>query len=282
MMDYAIEIEGLVKTYPRFALDHIDLKVPEGYVMGFIGENGAGKTTTIKTILSLISPEAGQVKVLGKRPEEALSDVGSVLNGSCYPDGLTMKDMQFILSHQYKNWDSKEFARYLDMFSIDTKQKFGTLSTGMKMKGMLAAALSHHAKLLVLDEPTSGLDPVFRDELLGVLQNYMQDNGNSIFFSSHIVSDIEKISDYVTMIHEGRIVFSETKEELLDGYRILCLSAKDMGLANKKKMIGLRKTEFGAKALVRTEDFDDKKYTLERATIEEIMLYWIKKEEARR
>lgn len=280
-MENALEIRDLVKTYPRFKLDKVNISLPEGYVMGFIGENGAGKSTTIKAVLGLIRKEGGSVKVLGTEIQNVLNDVGVVLCDASYPGNLNMKDLDFICSHEFQNWDPAAFANYVQMFSLDNTQKISTLSTGMKMKVSLAVALSHNARLLILDEPTNGLDPVFRDELLDVLLEFMQKENHSIFFSSHIVSDLEKISDYIVMIHDGRILFSETKEELLEKYKVIDLGEKDLASVDRKKLIGLKKSQFGARAMVLASDFDGTRYSLEKPTIEEIMLYSIKEEEGK-
>jgi ABC-2 type transport system ATP-binding protein len=281
-MEYAMDVQNLVMSYPRFTLKNVSFKLPCGYIMGFIGENGAGKTTTIKAVINLIRRQSGDVKILGKGIDEAMKDIAVVLGDSSFPDGLTPKDMNFILRNAYPKWNSNTYSMYLEMFNLDPSKNIGTLSKGNKVKVMIAAALSHEARLLVMDEPTSGLDPVFRSEILDVLHEYVQNDENSVFFSSHIVSDLEKISDYVTMIHDGEILFSMKLDDLMNRYRIVTLSKKEMANVNRKKLIGLRKTEFGSKALVLNGDFNADKYALDTPTLEQIMLYNIKNEEKQR
>lgn len=279
-MENAIVLKDLTKQYKGFTLDHISLALPTGCIMGFIGENGAGKSTTIKAMLGLIKPDSGEIRLLGKDPQAARSvmeDVGMVLDSGFFPPEMNARQMGIALKSVYKNWDNGIYRRYLDRFHIDLKKKIKEYSRGMTMKLSLAAALSHKARLLILDEATSGLDPVVRDDILDILLEFIQEESHSVFLSSHITGDLEKISDYIVFLHEGRIVMSGEKDLLLDSYGILKCAPEELGAIEPEAVAGVRRGEFGVTALV-------KKYRVpagfhvEPAVLDDIMLYSIKGE----
>lgn len=278
-MENLLEIKGLTKRYDGFTLDSIDLAIPKGCIMGFIGENGAGKTTTIKLILNLIHRDQGLIKVFGldnqKHELQIKQDLGVVFDESNFPDSILVPHVDAVMKRIYRNWDSNTFYNYIDKFSLPTKKEYKSFSRGMKMKLSLAVALSHNPRLLLLDEATSGLDPVIRDEILDVFLEFIQDEEKSIFVSSHIISDIEKIADYIVFIHQGRIVFAESKEDLARNYGILKCTIADFETLEQQYIKGYRKNQFGVEALVLKEHFK-KGYLVDPASLEQIMLFTIK------
>ena len=280
-MDNILEIQNLTKAYDDFTLDKISLALPKGSIMGFIGGNGAGKTTTIKLILNLIHRDSGNIKVFGldnlDYEKQIKEDLGVVFDESSFPANMKVPHINKVLGQIYKNWDAVLFSSYIDKFGLPVKKEIKDFSRGMKMKLAIAVALSHHAKLLILDEATSGLDPVVRDEILDVFLDFIQDENHSIFVSSHIISDIEKVADYIAFINNGKIVFCESKDQLLNNYGILKCRTAEFETLDRTYVKGYRKSEFGVEALVIRDHFRGK-YTVDRASIEDIMLYTIKGE----
>lgn len=224
-MNSAIEVRGLCKHYRDFSLRDVSFTVPGGSIMGFIGENGAGKTTTIKSILGLLHTDGGSISVLGRDPvtdRRAIGqDIGVVLDGSFFYEGMRAKDISAVMSHLHSRWDKESFASYCKRFALPMEKPFKEFSKGMRAKLALTTALAHHPKLLVLDEATSGLDPVVRSEMLDLFLEFIQDEEHSILLSSHITSDLEKVADYITFIHAGKIVFSKTKDDILEQYGVV-------------------------------------------------------------
>lgn len=284
--DVALEIKGLSKNYDGFKLESIDLTLPGGCIMGLVGENGAGKTTTIKAILDLIHKDAGEIKIFNQDTSVHLKDlkenIGVVLDESFFPETLNAAGVDGIMKNVYKTWKSKEYHEWVAKFDLPLKKTFKDYSRGMKMKHAIAVALSHDSKLLILDEATSGLDPMVRDEILDVFLEFIQDPTHSIFISSHIISDLEKICDYIAFIHKGKLVFSEPKDELLDKYGIIKCSNDFIDTLPKDKVIGVRKNNFGVEALVMRDGISkamlqEEKMTMDKATIEDIMLYYHKR-----
>ena len=216
-MNNAIEITGLSKKYDGFKLENINIVLPKGYIMGFIGENGAGKTTVIKAMTGLIRYDSGDIKLFGESFKNigaaVRENIGVVMDDYGLPPEADTKDINKIMKGIYSTWNSRAFFRYTEKFGLPQNKRIKSYSTGMKRKLSIAVALSHNSRLLILDEATSGLDPVARDELLDILREFIQDEDNSVFISSHILSDLEKVCDYITLIHEGRIVFSDEKDE---------------------------------------------------------------------
>ncbi len=278
-MENCIEIKGLCKKYIQFELKDINLSVPCGSVMGFIGENGAGKSTTIKAILGLIQPSAGTVTVLGedssKLTNETKSRIGVVFDGLAFPNQLNAMQLDKVMAGIYKNWSSETYFGYINRFGLPLKKKFRGFSRGMEMRLSIAVALSHDPQLLVLDEPTSGLDPVMRSEILDIFMEFMQDESHSILLSTHITSDLEHIADYITFIHKGELVFTEERNEMHDKYRILKCDAEQLDLIDKEDIVGLRKTRFTCDVLTTAAD----KYpdiVADIPSIDDIMVFFVK------
>lgn len=278
-MDYALKLESVSKKYKGFSLHDVNIELPRGYIMGFIGENGAGKSTTIKLILDIVKRDSGEIYVLGQNNNKNFNDIkekiGYVADESSFPENLCPRNIDLILKNIYKNWDSKQFLQYLSRFSLPEKKPCGKFSKGMKMKLSIAAALSHHPQLLILDEAISGLDPIMRDEILEVFAEFVQDERHSVFISSHILSDLEKICDYICFIHKGSIILCEEKDTMLDKYGVLKCSAEEFSKLDKSAVKGFKQNTFGVEALVLRNKIKNGK-VLERASIEDIMIYQIK------
>lgn len=278
-MNNIIEIKSLVKTYPNFTLGPIDMKIPQGTIIGYIGENGSGKSTTIKLLLDMIKKDSGEIKIFGKSLEENSSDIkdeiGVVLDNSYLPKEMKISEVQKMCSYLYSNWEGDQFKQYLLKLRLSKDMKVKALSRGMKMKLSLAIALSHRARILLLDEATSGLDPVVREEILDILLDFIQDERNSVLISSHILSDLEKIADYIVFLHEGKIRFMENKDLLQYEYVIWMPKKQELEEIDEKSVISRRSTEFGEKILIRREDIP-KTAIVEKPSIEDIMVFIIK------
>lgn len=283
-MENILEIKGLNKAYDSFALKDVSFSLPKGYIMGFVGENGSGKTTTIRSILNMANIDSGKISVFGL---DSVTDtiaikekLGVVFDSLYLADHLTAKQIEKQLKPFYKDWDSKEFAGRLKSFDLPDNKRVGEFSKGMKMKLMIAIALSHKADFMILDEPTSGLDPVARDELLDILAEYIEDENRSVLFSTHITSDVERIADYVTILHNGRVWFTGTKDELNEKYVILRGAEEDISSALREKCIGFHAYRNGFDALLSTEYLSEvtDKLETEKANIDEILVYVAKED----
>ncbi|MDO3409762.1 ABC transporter ATP-binding protein [Saccharibacillus sp. CPCC 101409] len=279
----ALEVRHLHKKYADFQLKDVSFQLEKGYIMGFIGANGAGKTTTIKSILNMIRVDSGEIRVLGKNiaehEMELKQDIGCAFGDIDFYTRSKIKTLTAITKKFYKNWSDDVYYSYLRRFKLDENKKIAELSRGMKVKYSLALALSHGAKLLILDEPTSGLDPVSRDDLLGVFQQLIMDGEISILFSTHITSDLEKCADFITFIQDGRIVASAEKNDLLESYRLLSGSEKQLHEV-KERLISYKINSFGFTGLIHTSDFDHSSDIHAAApSLEEIMIYFAKKED---
>ncbi len=250
----AIEIKALCKNYSRFRLDNIDLTLPCGCIMGLIGENGAGKSTTIKLLLDIIKKDSGEIHVLGKEmtadATDIKNDIGVVLDEPCFPESLKAPQISKIMKNIYTNWNEETFFSLLRRFDIDEKKKFKALSKGTKMKMSIAVALSHDAKLLILDEPTSGLDPVIRDEIVEIFYEFTRNPMNSILISSHIVSDLEKLCDYIAFIHKGRLILCDEKDRLLEKYCVIHCSADELSRISDEAIMHKKESPYGVEAIV--------------------------------
>ncbi len=284
MMENALEINGLCKHYDGFALQDVSFMLPRGVVMGFIGENGAGKTTTIKAVLNLIRRDAGAIKVLGLdniAQERAVKErIGVVLEDGCFLNTLTARHVDVLMGKAYQSWQSEQFFRFMERFGIDRNKKIKEYSKGMRMKVSIAAALSHGAELLIMDEPTSGLDPVVRDEVLDLFYDFMQEDSHAILLSSHITSDLDKIADHITFIHQGRVLLSEPRDELLDTFGVLRCTAEQLSALEPSAVRAKRIGAFGCEALVRRGSVPAN-WPVEAANIEQIMLFLTRGEETR-
>lgn len=279
-MTNCIEIKGLCKSYGDFSLKNINLTLPGGSILGLIGENGAGKTTTIKCILNLIRRDAGEITLLGydniREERLAKQDVGLVLDECFFHDSLRPLDVGRVLAPAYKEWDQDLYRSYLDKFGLPEKKLIKEFSRGMKMKLSLSAALAHHPRLLILDEATAGLDPVVRDEILDEFLGFIQDEDHAILLSSHITSDLEKVADYIAYIHQGQVVLSDTKDNIIDSYGRVGCSAAQLAAIDPADVLRTRKGTFGCEALVADRAAFARKYPMlmvERTTLEDIMLF---------
>lgn len=280
-MSNALEIKDLTKRFSDFTLDHIDLTLPSGCIMGLIGENGAGKSTLLKLILGLMRPDAGEARILGSADlanSPALKEhIGVVMDESCFPENLTLRNIAAISRRCFQTWDDNRFSDWIKCFELPEKKMVKAFSRGMKMKLSIAVALSHDSHLLLLDEATSGLDPIVRDELLDVLLDFIQEESHSILLSSHIVSDLEKICDYITLLHHGRILFSRPKDELLESHVLAKGSDASIAALPREAVIGVRRSSFGAEALIRRDALPDG-MSADKPSLEDIMLFFGREE----
>ena len=264
-----------------FLLDHVSFQVPKGRIVGFIGENGAGKSTTINLILDELKRDHGQIQIFGK--ENTISsvrdEIGVVFDECSFHDVFNTSDIEKILSGVYKSWDSSLYRQYLKRFKIPERKPIGSFSKGMKMKLSIICAMAHKPKLLILDEATTGLDPVVRDEMLDLFLEFIQDEERSIFFSSHITSDIQKIADYVILIHQGKIIFEEQKDDLVYRLGILKCGKEQFASISPDDYLIHRITNVNVECLVRDKQAIRHKYkniVVDNATLEDIMLFYIK------
>lgn len=287
MSQNAIFVKDLCKDYDSFSLDHLSFSVPQGSIVGFVGENGAGKTTTLKSILGIVSSQ-GLVQVFGKDAREQeleiKEQIGVVFDENHFYECFKPKQVEAVMKRMYWNWDSGCFGRYLKEFKLPEQKTIKEYSRGMKMKLSIAAALAHHPKLLILDEATSGLDPIVREEILDIFLDFIQDEQHSILFSSHITSDLDKIADYVIFIHNGKIVLQQDKALLLDTYGLLKCGRQVFDGLPREEIVRYRQNDFGYEVLV------DRTHRLFRAhpdwvidpvSIEDIMLLLVRGKETR-
>ena len=282
-MNDALIISGLTKTYKDFMLNGVSFSVPCGSIVGLIGENGAGKSTAINAVLGLIQKEAGSICVLGKEQldNEIKEQIGVVFDGNNYPEIFSTRKLNRVMKDIYHSWEEHTFLNLLKKFSLPTDKPIKQFSKGMKMKLAIAVALSHNSKLLILDEATSGLDPVIRDDILDILLDFAQDETHSILISSHITTDLEKIADYIVFIHEGQVVFSKLKDELIEQYGIIKCGAAQFEALDKSDIIVYRKMDYEWQVLVADRAAMKKKYPktlIDSVSIDEIMLLYVKGE----
>lgn len=282
-MNNALEVSHLTKDYGSFKLDDVSFTVPGGTIMGLIGENGAGKSTTIKCILNMVHRDAGDISVFGLdaiTDERAVkSQLGVVLDDCGYFNPFTPAQLDRVQKGLYPQWESGLFQQYLSKFSLSEKKLIKDFSKGMRMKLALAAAFAVRPKLLILDEATAGLDPVVRDEILDEFLEFIQDENHSILISSHITSDLEKVADYVTYLHKGKVALTGAKDELLDTYGKLVCSRTDLEKVDPALLGGRRVSQFGCEALVKDRRTFARRYpglTVEPASLEDIMIFTVK------
>ncbi len=281
-MDAILQVENLTKQYPGFTLDHVSFSVPKGTIMGLIGENGAGKSTTINAILDLINKDDGTVAFWGQElssSKQLKENIGVVFDGINFYETLTPTKVGKISSAAYKQWDEHLYKEYLKRFQLPADKEIKTLSKGMKMKLCIAAALSHKPKLLILDEATSGLDPVMRDDILDVFLEFVQDETHSIMMSSHISTDLEKVADYITFIHQGKVIFCKRKDELRYHYGIIRCGAAVFDQIDKQEVLAYRKDDYQWNVLVADKEKAKRKYKnaiVDDASIDDILLLYVK------
>ena len=286
-MENILELQQISKTFPKsnFTLDKLSFSLPYGAIMGFAGENGAGKTTTIGCILNTVKKDNGTIKLFGKEMSDEDTDIrekiGVVYDGDNFPGFWTATQLSQVMGSLYKQWDNALFRKYLDDFHLPAKQKIKDYSRGMSMKLAIAAALSHHPQLLILDEATSGLDPVMRDDMLDVFLEFVQEENHSILLSSHITSDLEKIADYITFIHNGKLIMTASKNDLVYNYAVLRCKESQFLALNPSDIIAYRKRDFQTDVLVSNGKEAQRKYrdvVVDHVSVDEIMLLLVKGE----
>jgi len=291
-MNHILEVQKLKKRFPKsdFLLDDLSFSLPYGSIMGFVGENGAGKTTTISCILNMLTKDSGTIRLFGREmsddDKEIREDIGVVFDASNFSGILNADQVGKVMAGIYTRWDQSLYTNYLNRFKLPSEQKIRTYSKGMTMKLALASALAHSPKLLLLDEATSGLDPVVRDDILDVFLEFVQEEDHSILLSSHITSDLEKIADYITFIHDGRIVLSEKKDDLIYNYAVLRCKSSQFAKLDKKDVITYRKRDYQIDVLVSDRQDAERKYggfatdnmVIDNVDIDDIMLLLIKGE----
>lgn len=251
-MQNAIEIKSLTKHYKDFSLNDVSFTLPSGCITGLVGENGAGKSTTIKAILNMIKKNSGTIKLLGHDYTEcSMEDIGVVMDECYFPECFNAKEINHVFKNIYKNWNEKSYFSLIKQFRLPENKKLKEFSRGMKMKLSIAAALSHNAKLLILDEPTGGLDPVVRDEILDIFYDFTRDENHSILISSHIVSDLEKLCDYIAFLGNGRLLLFEEKDELLNSYCRIQTDEEYLSKINPQDILGIKRSQYGIEAVVK-------------------------------
>lgn len=282
MMKAVVEVKNLKKELDSFRLDNVGFSLKEGCITGFIGINGSGKTTTIKTILGLYPKDGGSIEFFGKDMEKneyiVKNRIGVVLDEGYFYEEMTLKEMKSVIAPAYTNWDESVFLYNINRFHLVLNQKIATLSKGMRMKFAITLALSHHADLLIMDEPTSGLDPLIRNELMEILLNFMEEEGKSVFFSTHITSDLDKVADMLILIDKGKIVFNESKDELLDRHALVKGDNRLINEHTSKLFLRLRQTAVSFEGItdkldVVCEQMND--VIIERPSIEDVMLAYV-------
>lgn len=286
-MNNILELKEVSKTFPQsnFTLDKISFSLPYGAIMGFVGENGAGKTTTIGCILNTVAKDNGTITLFGKEMQDNDTDlrekIGVVYDGDNFPSYLTAGQLSKIMQGLYKKWDNSLYQKYLNDFHLPVEQKIKNYSRGMTMKLAISVSLSHHPQLLILDEATSGLDPIMRDEILDVFLDFVQEEDHSILLSSHITSDLEKIADYITFIHDGKLIMTASKNDLVYNYAVMrCRESQFLAL-NPSDILAYRKRDFQIDVLVLNGKEAQKKYkdvVVDHVSIDEIMLLLVKGE----
>lgn len=281
----ALEIKNISKTYKDFKLDDISFVLPCGHIMGLIGENGAGKSTIINCILDIIEKDSGSISVLGQKNDKnnvsLKENIGVVLDASDVYDNYTVKQVENIMKDVYKQWNHEVYDYYIQKFALPLNKMIKDFSRGMKMKMAITIALSHQPKLLILDEATSGLDPIMRDEILDVFMEFVQDENHAILLSSHISSDLEKIADYITFIHEGKLILSTSKDELIYEYGLMKCRNDEFDKIEKEDIIRYRIKTYEVEILVKDREKMAKKYPnciVDPTKLDDIMMLYVKGE----
>lgn len=275
----ALEIKNLTKKFPDFTLENLNLTLPAGCILGLIGENGAGKSTTIKLILDIIHKDSGTITILGRdnrdHLEIAKEDIGVVMDELGIPTCLNTREVGKVMAGIFRNWDDTAYRGYLKELDIPENKTFKDFSRGMKMKLGIAIALSHKAKLLLLDEATSGLDPVARDQVVDMLEDFTRDESHAVLISSHIVSDLEKLCDYIAFLHKGKLMLLEEKDVLLEQYGIVRCEAERLDALEGDAILHRKDSPYGSEALVRRADVPAD-LPVSPVSIEELFVYMVK------
>ena len=277
----AIELSHVTKHYPGFTLQDLSLTVPSGTICGLVGENGAGKSTTIRLLMGALRPDSGRCAVLGadSASPEFLSlkeDIGVVLDEAYFPESLNALQVGGVMAKTYRRWDGKQYQNYLTRFGLPEKKPFKDFSRGMKMKLAIAVALSHSPRLLVLDEATAGLDPIVRDEVLEIFNEFTREEDHSILISSHILSDLEKLCDYIAFLHQGRLLFCDEKDRLLEEYGIFVGTADQVHSLQDGAVVARENSSFGGVRCLVKRALVPAGWALERPTVEDIVLFLVK------
>lgn len=269
------------KDFGEFALKNINIELPKGYILGYVGQNGAGKTTTIKLIMNQLKRNSGEIRVFGNEYEDnevMYKDIiGFIGDESYFPSCFTLKDVINTLKDFYDSFDENIFKEYVEKWKLPYKKKIKDFSKGMKVKLAFAGVLSRETKLLLLDEPTSGLDPVIRNEVLEILQEYISDGERSVLFSTHITSDLEKIADYLYFIDNGKMIFKDTTDEILDNHLVVKGGIEDLTLELKEKLIGYEKSRIGFQGLIYSKDKQclSTELLFEKPSMDDIIVFYI-------
>ncbi|AHK38195.1 TPA: ABC transporter ATP-binding protein [Bacillus anthracis] len=281
-MNAVLEVNKLNKSYGNFSLKDVTFSLEKDCITGFIGTNGSGKTTTIKAILGRILKDSGNIRFSGKdmdkNERKSKNKIGIVLDEGYFYDELTLKEMKNVIAPSYTDWDEAVFLSYIKQFNLNLRQKISTLSKGMRMKFAVALALSHHADLLIMDEPTSGLDPLVRNELMNILLDFMKEPGKSVFFSTHITSDLDKIADIIILINDGEIVVNEEKDILVETHALVKGDNRLINEQTKSLFLNLHQSQYGFEGITHKKDDVHRlmpDVLMERPTIEDIMLSYI-------
>ena len=276
----AVELKNVTKKFKGFTLDNISFDLPKGCILGLIGENGAGKSTTIRLIMNSLIKDSGKISVMGldngaEDFAQLKEDIGVVLDEAYFPIVIDVEIVNKMMKSTYQRWNEEVFFEYIHRFDLPLKRQFKDFSRGMKMKLAIAVALSHDPKLLILDEATSGLDPIVRDEILEIFYDFTRDPEHSILISSHILSDLEKLCDYIAFIHKGKLLFCEGKDELLDQYGIIRCSKRQFEDIPSEAVKGKRVNDYGVECLVE-RNLVSSAFDIEKVSIEDIILYMVK------
>ena len=277
----AIKLSHINKSFGDFAIRDLNLTVPSGTICGLVGENGAGKSTTIRLLMGVLRPDSGTASVLGadvSSPEfrDVKEDVGVVLDEAYFPESLNAVQVGKILANTYRRWDQRLYDSYLKRFDLPEKKQFKDFSRGMRMKLAIAAALSHQPKLLVLDEATAGLDPIVRDEVLDIFNEFTREEDHSILISSHILSDLEKLCDYIAFIHKGDLLFCEEKDQLLEQYGIFEDSRENLDCLQPEAIVAREESRYGGVRALVKRDLAPTGFRLEKPTVEDVVLFLVK------
>ena len=277
----AIELSHICKDFGSFAIQDLTLAVPTGTICGLVGENGAGKSTTIRLLCGALRPDSGTASVLGvdvSSPEflAAKEDIGVVLDEAYFPESLNAVQVGKILAATYRRWEQSLYEGYLKRFDLPGNKQFKDYSRGMRMKLAIAAALSHHPKLLVLDEATAGLDPIVRDEILDIFNDFTREEDHSILISSHILSDLEKLCDYIAFLHQGRLLFCEEKDRLLEQYGIFEDSRENLDCLQPEAIVAREESRYGGVRALIKRDLAPAGFRLEKPTVEDVVLFLVK------
>ncbi|MDO5294256.1 MAG: ABC transporter ATP-binding protein [bacterium] len=281
-MKNLLEVNKISKSYQSFELQDVSFELPSGFIMGYVGRNGAGKTTTLNLITRICNPDQGSIRINGITYEEDpihyKEQIGFIGDESYFPNDFTIKSIRMVMKDHYQTFDEEKFNQFIKQWELPEKKKVETFSRGMKVKLMFACALSRKTSLLILDEATNGLDPMMREEILDLLQKYIEDGTRSILFSTHMLSDLEQIADYIIFIENGKIILDDAKDELLEAYITVKGKKEDLTGAIEKRAIGLTKNAYGFEALLSSDDAEliNKSFVVERPSIDKIMVHILK------